>query len=71
MFMDGNNVYTAPANQASAIAATRSEWIENMKTKAEQPGSIISYNGRVYKVKKEDHMDELDLGFQFAPRQLR
>jgi len=55
MFMDGNNVYTAPANQASAIAGIRSEWIENMKTKAEQPGSIISYNGRVYKVKKEDY----------------
>lgn len=55
MFMDGNNVYTAPANQASAIAATRSEWIENMKTKAEQPGSIISFNGKVYKVKKEDY----------------
>ena len=55
MFMDGNNIYTAPANQASAIAATRSEWIENMKTKAEQPGSIISFNGKVYKVKKEDY----------------
>ena len=55
MFMDGNNVYTAPANQASAIAATRSEWIENMKTKSEQPGSIISFNGKVYKVKKEDY----------------
>jgi hypothetical protein len=55
MFMDGNNVYTAPANQASAIAATRSEWIENMKTKAEQPGSVISFNGKVYKVKKEDY----------------
>ncbi len=57
MFMDGNNVYTAPANQASAIAATRSEWIENMKTKAEQPGSIINYDEkkRVYTVKKEDY----------------
>jgi hypothetical protein len=57
MFMDGNNVYTAPANQASAIAATRSEWIENMKTKAEQPGSIISYDEkkRIYTVKKEDY----------------
>jgi len=55
MFIDGNNVYSAPANQASAIAATRSEWIENMKTKAEQPGSIISFNGKVYKVKKEDY----------------
>lgn len=57
MFMDGNNIYTAPANQASAIAATRSEWIENMKTKAEQPGSIINYDEkkRVYTVKKEDY----------------
>jgi hypothetical protein len=57
MFMDGNNIYTAPANQASAIAATRSEWIENMKTKAEQPGSIISYNEKrkIYTVKKEDY----------------
>jgi predicted NAD-dependent protein-ADP-ribosyltransferase YbiA (DUF1768 family) len=55
MFMDGNNVYTAPANQASSIAGIRSEWIENMKTKAEQTGSIISFNGKVYKVKKADY----------------
>jgi hypothetical protein len=55
MFTDVNNVYTAPANQASGIAEIRSEWIENMKTKAEQPGSIISYNNKVYTVKKADY----------------
>lgn len=57
MFMDGNNVYTAPANQASAIAGIRSEWIENMKTKAEQSGSIINYDEkkRIYTVKKADY----------------
>jgi hypothetical protein len=57
MFMDGNNVYTAPANQASAIAGIRSEWIENMKTKAEQSGSIINYDEkkRTYTVKKADY----------------
>ena len=57
MFMDGNNIYTAPANQASAIAGIRSEWIENMKTKAEQPGSIINYDEkkRIYTVKKDDY----------------
>ncbi len=76
MFMDGNNVYTAPANQASAISGIRSEWIENMKTKAEQPGSIISYDAkkRIYTVKKADYniktpQDKvaflLDLGIDF------
>jgi hypothetical protein len=76
MFMDGNNVYTAPANQASAIAGIRSEWVENMKTKAEQTGSIINYDEkkRVYTVKKADYniktpQDKIaflaDLGIEF------
>jgi hypothetical protein len=76
MFMDGNNVYTAPANQASAIAGIRSEWVENMKAKAEQPGSIINYDEkkRVYTVKKADYNIKLpqdkiaflaDLGIEF------
>ena len=76
MFIDGNNVYTAPANQASAIAGIRSEWIENMKTKAEQSGSIINYDEkkRTYTVKKADYNIKLpqdkiaflaDLGIEF------
>jgi hypothetical protein len=54
-FIDGNKSYIAPANQASLINQVADEWIETMRAKADQPGSIITYNNRTYNVEKGDY----------------
>ena len=56
-FIDGNKSYIAPANQASLINQVANEWVESMKDRADQSGSIISYDkvNKTYKVEKGDY----------------
>jgi len=43
-YISGNDVYTGSANLQSAKRQTQSKWIENIKTMAQDPKSIIKYN---------------------------
>jgi hypothetical protein len=43
-YIDGTNVYTAPANQFTTSKLLQSEWFENMKMLADDPKSIIKRN---------------------------
>lgn len=43
-YMDGDSVYTAPANQFTASKLLQSEWFENMKMLADKKDSIIRRN---------------------------
>ena len=56
-FVNELSTYVAPANQASLINQVASEWTEVMRAKANQPGSIITYDevNRVYNVEKGDY----------------
>lgn len=52
-YMDGGEVYTAPANLFTVIKQTQKGWTENMKALSKDPSSLITYNStdKVYKVK--------------------
>jgi hypothetical protein len=56
-FVNELSTYIAPANQASLINQVASEWTEVMRAKANQPGSIITYDkvNKVYNVEKGDY----------------
>ena len=43
-YIDGTNVYTAPANQFTTSKLLQSEWFENMKMLADDPKSVIKRN---------------------------
>ena len=43
-YVDGNSVYTAPANQFTASKLLQSEWFENMKMLADKKDSVIKRN---------------------------
>ena len=52
-YMDGGEVYTAPANLFTVIKQTQKGWTENMKALSKDASSLITYNSvdKVYKVK--------------------
>lgn len=43
-YIDGNSVYSAPANQFTTSKLIQNEWFENMKALADDPKSIIKRN---------------------------
>lgn len=52
-YVDGNQVYSGDANQASIKKQISSGWLENMKDLANNPDSLIKLENRVYRVNKD------------------
>jgi len=50
-YVSAEGTYTGPANLYTAIKATQSNWIENIKTLAATPGNLVTRFGNVYQIK--------------------
>lgn len=52
-YMEGGEVYTAPANQFTVMKQVRKSWTENMKSLSKDSSSLISYDRekKVYEIK--------------------
>lgn len=56
-YINGDEVYNAPANQFTAIKQTQAGWIENIKAISTTPDALIKKVGNTYKVDNVSGVD--------------